>query len=221
MDIIEKALGHPAEVVRAAARITIAARGCSESQDRVLNQLPSLPFWQRIVLFQQIPADSRALRDYLTQAFLTGDDTVVLAALEFVLSRQRLQPVSRANRLACSPSAEVRIKFFKALPFLATDEDTAVLIRRGLDDPDWRARAMTARACGVLRIASLGSELARRFAQATHPVEAGHLARALAALEGDYWQRLQEFTVAGNEMTRAVATEVIEKHLTRTQEQVR
>lgn len=220
MEAIEKSLQHSADVVRTAARITIAARGSSEAQERVLDQLPHLPFWQRVVVFQQMPADSPALVEYLARAFEAEDDTIVLAALEFVLSRQRLQQVHHARRLATSASVEVRIKFFRALPFLATDEDAESLVLIGLDDPDWRTRAMAARSCGVLHVVSLGPELARRFATATNPVEAGHLARTLAALEGDSLRRLREFTAATNDMTRAVATEVIEKHLARAQEPV-
>ena len=78
---------------------------------------------------------------------------------------------------------------------------------------------MAARTCGVLRISALGPELVQRFAHATHPVDAGHLARTLAALEGDSWRRLQQFTVSDDEMIRAVATEVIEKHFAHAQEQ--
>lgn len=218
MDAIERALDHPAEVVRTAARITLGSRGSSHQQELVLNQLPRLPFWQRVVLFKQIPPESPALQDYLAGAFRTGDDTVVLAALEFVLSRQRVQPVSPSLRLVGSPNVEIRIKFFKALPVLAVNEDAISLIRLGLDDADWRVRAMAARACGVLRCAPLGPELAERFALASHPVEAGHLARALASLEGESWRRLQEFTVASDDMIRAIAAEVIEKHLACLQE---
>jgi hypothetical protein len=221
MEPTEKALAHPADVVRMAARITLAARGSRRAQERVLLELPRLPFWQRVVLFQQIPDDSPASYEYLTRAFKTGDDTTVLAALEFVLSRQRLQPIGPASRLAGSTSVEVRIKFFRALPFLATDEDPVHLITQGLDDTDWRVRAMSARACGALGIASLGSLMAQRFERATHPVEAGHLARALTALDGDSWRRLKEFTIAENEVTRAIAAEVIEKHLAHVQPGVR
>jgi hypothetical protein len=204
-----------------AARITLAARGSRQAQERVLRELPRLPFWQRVVLFQQIPGDSPTLCEYLAGAFQTGDDTTVLAALEFVLSRQRLQPVGPASRLAGSTSIEVRIKFFRALPFLATDEDPVELIAQGLDDTDWRVRAMSARACGALGITSLGSFMAQRFARATHPVEAGHLARALTTLGADSWRLLKEFTVAENEVTRAIAAEVIEKHLAHVQPGVR
>ncbi len=216
---LEKALDHPADVVRMAARITIIARGSSQGQERILSQLSGLPFWQRVVLFQQIPADSSALQHYLTLAFEAGEETEMLAALEFIISSQRLQPIRAVKRLAGSSSVEVRIKFFKALPFLASDEDTVPILQLGLDDLDWRARAMAARACGVLRVASLGPELLRRFACATNPVEASHLAGALAALQGDAWRRLQEFTRADNDMTRAIATDVIEKHLAHHREQ--
>lgn len=65
MEATEKALAHPSDVVRMAARITLAARGSRQAQERVLRELPRLPFWQRVVLFQQIPDDSPALCEYL------------------------------------------------------------------------------------------------------------------------------------------------------------
>jgi hypothetical protein len=212
LQTIEEALQHPAETVRASACFALAAHGSDLQQEKVFALLPALPFWQRIVLFQQIQ-DSPALEKYLALTFRSPDRTVVLAALEFVLSRQRIQPVGSAGELAVSPDLEVRIKFFKALPLLATKEDPASLAASGLADVDWRVRAMAARACGSLHLSSLTATLAARLSLSEQAAETGHIARALASLGGESLQRLRAFTNSDNNMTRAVTAEVLERAL--------
>jgi len=212
LQTIEEALQHPAETVRASACFALAAHGSDRQQEKVFALLPALPFWQRIVLFQQIQ-DSPALEKYLALTFRSPDRTVVLAALEFVLSRQRIQPVGSAGELAVSPDLEVRIKFFKALPLLATKEDPASLAASGLADVDWRVRAMAARACGSLHLSSLTATLAARLSLSEQAAETGHIARALASLGGESLQRLRAFTNSDNNMTRAVTAEVLERAL--------
>lgn len=215
---IEKALDHPSETIRASARIVLASHGSPEQQRLVFDQLPRLPFWQRVVLFQQVRDGSPALASYLVRAFQSGDDLMILAALEFILSRQRLQVAGAMQRIAHRPNLEVRIKFFKTLPLLVTDEDPGALVEQGLRDPDWRVRAMAARACGALHLSSLSPMLAERFASCSHPVEAGHLAQALAALDGGALRQLQAFSISDSDMKRAIAAEVIEKSLLRAPE---
>ena len=212
LESIEKALQHPAETVRASACFALAAHGSDLQQEKVFALLPALPFWQRIVLFQQIH-DSPALEKFLALTFRSADRTVVLAALEFVLSRQRIQPVGSVAELASSPDLEVRIKFFKALPLLATKEDPASLAASGLADVDWRVRAMAARACGSLHLSSLTATLAARLSLSEQAAETGHIARALASLGGESLQRLRAFTNSDNNMTRAVTAEVLERAL--------
>jgi hypothetical protein len=212
LQTIEEALQHPAETVRASACFALAAHGSDRQQEKVFALLPALPFWQRIVLFQQIQ-DSPALEKYLALTFRSPDRTVVLAALEFVLSRQRIQPVGSAGELAVSPDLEVRIKFFKTLPLLATKEDPASLAASGLADVDWRVRAMAARACGSLHLSSLTATLAARLSLSEQAAETGHIARALASLGGESLQRLRAFTNSDNNMTRAVTAEVLERAL--------
>jgi len=212
LQTIEEALQHPAETVRASACFALAAHGSDLQQEKVFALLPTLPFWQRIVLFQQIQ-DSPALEKYLALTFRSPDRTVVLAALEFVLSRQRIQTVGSVRELAVSPDLEVRIKFFKALPLLATKEDPASLAASGLADVDWRVRAMAARACGSLHLSSLTATLAAKLSMSEHAAETGHIARALASLGGESLQRLRSFTNSDNDMTRAVTAEVLERAL--------
>jgi len=212
LQTIEEALQHPAETVRASACFALAAHGSDLQQEKVFALLPTLPFWQRIVLFQQIQ-DSPALEKYLALTFRSPDRTVVLAALEFVLSRQRIQTVGSVRELAVSPDLEVRIKFFKALPLLATKEDPASLAASGLADVDWRVRAMAARACGSLHLSSLTATLAAKLSMSEHAAETGHIARALASLGSESLQRLRSFTNSDNDMTRAVTAEVLERAL--------
>jgi hypothetical protein len=213
LEAVEEALHHPAEMVRASACFTLAAHGSEIQQEKVLALLPTLPFWQRIVVFQQIPAESPALEHYLSLAFRSTDRTVVLAALEFVLSRQRIQPAGRATDLATAKDLEVRIKFFRALPLMATAEDSASLAAIGLADEDWRVRAMAARACGSLHLSSLTEALSSRLSTSKQPAEIGHIARALVSLGQASLLRLHAFTSSHDEVTRAVTTEVLEKAL--------
>jgi hypothetical protein len=210
---IEAALLHPAETVRASACFALAAHGSDIQQEKVFALLPALPFWQRIVLFQQIQADSPALEKYLSRAFRSPDRTMVLAALEFVLSRQRTQPAANAAELAVAEDVEVRIKLFKALPLLATAEDPGRLVVLGLADTDWRVRAMAARACGILHLSELTATLVTNLSASTQPAEIGHLARALATLGGESLLRLHAFTHSFDDMTRAVTAEVLERAL--------
>jgi hypothetical protein len=221
LQAIEEALDHPSETVRASAHIALVSHGSPEQQRRVFHQLARLPFWQRVVLFQQIRDDSPTLKSYVTSAFQSGDSSMVLAALEYILSRQRMQMVGSISRVAASADLEVRIKVFKTLPLLIADEDPCTLIEAGLSDPDWRVRAMAARSCGALHLHSLIPLLAERFQTCSHPVEASHLAHALAALEGDALQRLRAFTISDSDMKRAIAAEVLERNLLRAPEAAR
>src|SRR5260370_34790947 len=104
-----------------------------------------------------MPAD-RALHDFLAKALASGEDERILVALEFVLTRQRLLLFPVPARLAQSRNPEIRIKFFRALPFLRLEESADSVLEPGLHDPDWRVRA-PARACASL----LGESLAWRL----------------------------------------------------------
>lgn len=221
LEIIEKALEHPSETVRASARIALVSHGSPEQQGRVFDLLPSLPFWQRVVLFHQVRDGSQALESYLRRAFQSDDSLIVLAALEFVLSRQRLQQCGPLSRLSQWAETEVRIKLFKAMPFLVSEDDPAALIKAGLADDDWRVRAMAARAAGALHLTSLAPVLAEELASSSHPVVIGHLAHALAGLSDDALRRLEAFSVSDNDMKRAITAEVLEKHLLRASEMVK
>ena len=218
LQALERALDHPSETVRASAYIALISNGSPEQQRRVFDQLARLPFWQRVVLFQQIRDDSPTLRSYVIRAFQSADSSMILVALEYILSRQRMQMAGSISRVAASEDVEVRIKLFKTLPLLIAEEDPGTLIETGLSDSDWRVRAMAARACGALHLSSLVPMLAERFGTCTHPVEAGHLAQALAAFQGDALRRLQAFTVSDSDMKRAIAGEVLERNLLRAPE---
>jgi hypothetical protein len=183
----------------------------------VLDGLCSLPFWERIILLQLVPADP-TFDDYLAKALASGDDERILVVLEFVLTRQRLLLFPAPAGLARLRNVEVRIKFFRALPFLRLEEGYSVL-EAGLHDPDWRVRALAARACGYLRSEALAWRLLEMCASFEDPAEAGHAARALAALGGEEalggkgWNRLQEVVAPGAGAGHRIAAEAMERRV--------
>ncbi len=211
---VERALSHTVPVVQMAARTAVLSGHSEQAQWRVLEDLPHLAFWHRVVLFHQISSDSPILIQFLSQALSSHQEEMILTALEFVISRQRLLPIANSHHLAASRNLEIRIKYFKALPFFPTDaEATPALLRAGLADPDWRVRAMAARACGLLRVDSLVPQLLESMGTSKTSVEAGHAAHALAAIGGEARRSLQDMSASGSEMIHRIITEVIEREI--------
>lgn len=204
---------HRAEVVRQAAHKAIMQGTDRNAQRALLDSFGRMSPWQRLVMFHFAPNDSTLLPGFVSDALHSGNDERVLMALQLVLTQQRLLLSPAPAALAVSPNSEIRIKFFKALPFLQPEGDIIRTLQFGLGDSDWRVRAMAARACGHFRPAVLVDrllEICRAFA---NPAEAAHAARALAALGGEGWLRLQE--IAHNEpgLARYIATEAVERHI--------
>ena len=85
-------------------------------------------------------------------------------------------------------------------------------LRLGLTDSDWRVRAMAAQACGQFRAAALAGRLLEMCRSFENPAEAAHAARALAALGGEGWLRLQEVANSKTDVARQIATEAVERH---------
>ena len=214
---VRQGLKHPAEAARRAARKAVVAGGTEDAQREVLARLYTLPFWERIILFQLAPANSTLLT-FLAEAVDSSEDEHVLVALEFVLTRQRLMPFRVPARLAQSSNLEIRIKFFRALPFLRLEEDVSEVLAGGLNDGDWRVRALAAKACGSLRADEFVGRLIEMCGTFDNPAEAGHAARALAALGGEGWSRLQQVISLGSGAGRRIATEVVERRMVGGQE---
>ncbi len=210
---LEAGLGHPEHTVRMLARRSILAAGGTAARMKVFAQIAELAHWEKLVLFHQIPPNDPLLEVLLHDAIRSDRDEMTLVALECILGRQRTVSIQAEVRLAKSPNPEIRIKFFKALPYLQTGGDPADLVGAGLGDPDWRVRAMSARACGILRVEHLTDPLVDLMANAAHPAEAGHAARALAALGGASLSRLLLFTTSESEMLRRTASEVVERQM--------
>jgi len=210
---IERALEHPAEAVRMAARKAVLLGADEAAQHRVLHALPEMPLLQRIVMFHLIPVSSRLLREFLSGALVSGQEDLTLVAFELVLTRQRLMPTAVPARLAASPNPEIRIRFFKALPLLCFEDDLVGLLKQGLADADWRVRAMAARACGCFRTAAVIPELLAMCGSFANPAEAGHAARSLAAMGGEAWMGLQQVAATGTHWARRVTTEVVERRM--------
>ncbi|MBM3773870.1 MAG: hypothetical protein FJW37_01760 [Acidobacteria bacterium] len=202
---IERAVRNPVALVAMEARIALLRVGPEDVQREILEHLPHLPFWQRVVLLHHLPENSPLLASFVSGALASPDDDRILAALELVLGRQKLLPVENFARLAASANIEVRIRFFKALPFLLGLEWPVEVLRTGLADPDWRVRAMAARACGHMQAAECAPQLRQILVSSVNSIEAGHAARSLAKMGGEAWKSLQTFAWSVSENVRASA----------------
>lgn len=138
---------------------------------------------------------------------------MVLVALECILCRQRTVPVHADPRLIHSRNVEVRIKFFKALPYLHLEGDPFGLLATGLDDSDWRVRAMAAKACAHFRDPGLAGRLMDLIATGGHQSEVHHAARALAAIGGTGLEWLSLLKRSDQEMIRRTVSEALEQRI--------
>jgi hypothetical protein len=209
---LDRALSHRSRLVRVAALREMLVHGSRKRQDWVLYLLPSLDRWERLSVYNAAPADSPAVLEFLSNS-LNGDEIeLVKVCLEFVHALNRALRVSVSPALSRSPDAEVRIRFFKALPFLITGEaEQIAALRTGLSDPDWRVRAMAAKSCEHFRLGILAEDLLRLCTDFASPAEAGHAARAVARLGGEGSGRLQSLVSAKSNVSSHIAAEVIQR----------
>lgn len=210
---VEKALSHSVPIVRLSARIAILNGADQAAQERTLRDLPQFPFWQRAILFQQVSLQLESLPQILGELIQSGHDEQILTALEFIISRKRLLPVPDAQHLACTENAEIRIKYFKALPFLLADGSQTEALKAGLADPDWRVRAMAAKASGQTRTIQVLPELVELLQGAKTSVEASHAAQALATLGDQGRRHLHALSSAVPERVHRIISEAIERDI--------
>jgi len=208
-----RGLEHPAETIKQAARKAIMQGSDPEAQRKLLESFSQLPAWQRLLMLHFAPSDETLLPEFVSEALESGTETRILIALEMVLTRQRLLTSPVSLELAQSANPEIRIKFFKALRFLRLQGDVMKALQRGLADSDWRVRAMAAQACGQFRAAALAGRLLEMCRKFENRAEAAHAARALAALGGEGWLRLQEVANSKTDIARQIATEAVERHM--------
>jgi hypothetical protein len=212
----ELALVHASPLVRFAARQVILANGRLDLKLNVLRSLPLVDLWERIAMFHSIPANSPALMLFLRDAFQPGEEQLALIALELLSSIRRIVPVMVPSTLARAENIELRIRFFKAIPYCGTDRDVSVILREGLHDDDWRVRAMAAQACASLRPEGLVDDLFALCQSFSNPAEAAHAARALAVGGSEEKRRLQHLCASGSPATRQITAAVLEAQLLRT-----
>ena len=210
---VRRALDHRIEAVRQAARKAILEGSDQEGQRAVLEEAARLPLWQRLVMFHHAPENSALLPAFIAEALHSGNEERIIVALELVLTQERLLLAPTPGRLAQAGNPEIRIKFFKALPFLTVEGDLVPVLQAGLRDSDWRVRAMAARACAHFRPAVLADRLLELCRSCASPSEAAHAARALAAMGGEGWLRLQALAHSQDGSARFIATEAVEKRL--------
>ena len=178
---------------------------------KVLDHVGTLPFWQRLALYHYVPNDSELIHSYLEKTLASDDDDAILAAFEFVLTRQKGFPLSEdlPALLFASRNIEVRIKLFKTLPFLCASESALPVLRRGLEDPDWRVRSMAARAAGILHATETKGLLLSLAAGSGSLVEVSHAARGLLQLGGDTALELEQLAVRCDPERAAVLAEIL------------
>jgi hypothetical protein len=210
-EAVRAALLHSFSIVRLAARVAVLKNGDDQTKREVLQHVGALPFWQRLALFHYVPNDSDLIQGYLENALASGDDETVLGALEFLLTRQKgfPLPLELPWKLCRSENLEVRIKLFKALPFLCDSHNALPLLKAGLADPDWRVRAMAAKACGTLRVEETGELLLKIAAESASVVEVAHAARAALALNDETVLRIEQIAVQAGSEKAAVLTEIL------------
>lgn len=210
-EAVRAALFHPAPIVRLAARVAVLKNGTEQAKRDVLEHVGSLPFWQRIALFHYVPNNSELIHNYLQHALESGHDETVLAALEFVLTRQKgfPMPPDLPLELQKSPNIEVRIKLFKTLPFLCDSSSASCVLKAGLEDPDWRVRSMAAKACGIIHAIETGDVLLQLARKSASPVEVAHAARAALTLRSDAALELEQLAVQSEPDKAAVITEIL------------
>jgi len=210
---VRRGLNHRIGAVRQAARKAILQGSDQTAQRKLLDGARHMSGWQRMVMYHFAPADTALLPGFIGDALQSGNDERTLAALELILTQQRVVFARAPIALARSANSEIRIKFFKALPFLQVDGDIPRALQAGLDDADWRVRAMSARACGHFRPAILADRLLEMCRTFEHPSEGAHAGRALAVMGGEGWLRLQDIANSDSGVARRVATEAVERHM--------
>jgi hypothetical protein len=210
-EAVRAALLHPYPIVRLAARVAVLKNGDDTARREVLQHVGTLPFWQRLALFHYVPNDSELIQDYLESALKSADDETVLAAMEFVLTRQKGFPLAGELplKLMQSQNLEVRIKLFKTLPFLCDAQNALPVLQAGLADPDWRVRSMAAKACGTLHVEETTALLLKIVAESGSTVETAHAARAALALREESALQLEQFAVQAGPEKAAVLTEIL------------
>lgn len=210
---ISRALDDESETVRIAAKRVVLMKGNRGMKRVILRRLPEMVLWERVLMFHSLELDAEVVEQYLEEALASPESAQRIAALEMIHSRRRVFLRKVSAEIATSPESEVRIKFFKALPFLAIDAETALVLKRGLTDGDWRVRAMSAQACAYFRPAGLVDDLLAMCGVHSHAAEARHAAGALAALGGEAYLYLERMAASGVGVTSGIAADVIEQHI--------
>lgn len=211
---IRKKLDHSSGFVRVAAAQAILRQGPDDWKLEILLALPRMQLWARLVISHSIAPGEPALNLFFAKMFASvDDDDLVLAGLDMVCTRRLVETTLVSRGLAGSANREVRIRFFKAIPYLNVDGDITSVLRQGLGDQDWTVRTMAAKASAHFRPAALAHSLVTICRSARNPVEARHAARALAALGGEAYLQLERLAGAGVDILSQIAAEVVEERI--------
>jgi HEAT repeat protein len=207
---IRDAIEHGSALVRVTAKRAVLTGADNAAKLKVLRSLAEAHLWERVILYYAAADDPALLPAFAAEAFNVGDDDQILLALEMIYSRTSFTPCAAPQSLADSANVEIRIRIFKALPFLHFEGELTSILRKGLNDADWRVRAMAAKACSRLNEPALTDDLFRLCSVFENPAEASHAARALAAIGGKALLRLETLARSESRIQRGIAAETVE-----------
>ena len=210
---LECSLSHSSPIVRLAAQITSLRCGNWNTRLKVLQAIPRLPFWEKIHVYLQFPNDCSLVAEFLEKALHSSHDDDVICALEFIISHGKLVTVPVPDSLAESSNREIRIKYFKAFHLYSSQGSTLSVLRKGLADEDWRVRAMSARACGLIKLTALIPELLGMVAQVRTSTEARRAAKALATLGGEAHRQLLNLKLTSPDTVHRIIAEAVEQEM--------
>ncbi|MFN8007896.1 MAG: HEAT repeat domain-containing protein [Terriglobia bacterium] len=217
----ESSLAHPSPAIRIAALLTLLRCGKPEIQATVFQKMSGLPLFERILMYLNFPQDPTLISQFIQSALDSHEDEFILCALEFILHCEKLVSVPLPDALARSSNSEIRIKFFKAFHLLPARENAVELLRIGLDDNDWRVRAMSARACGLIRAVTLVPELLRMVSRGESSTEARRAAGALTLLGDSATTQLSRLRSGATDQVYRIIAEAEEKAILQGMEAVR
>ena len=189
-----RSLGLPAptDALRIEARFTEAARGT---------------LLQRAMIIEELEPFAADVVPEIGSALGSSDPARVAAALDMIYGWRRVLPVRGLDPLLHHGDESIRVRAFRAYPYVAQQNESAVVA--GLRDPSPAVRAAAAATAGRLRAGSAAPALEKLLED---PVSEVAVAAAFAlALLPDGQSRLQRAVASPDRAAAAVAFEALEK----------
>jgi HEAT repeat protein len=153
IQILLRAFKDPAEVVRLEAGLALVRVGGHNETEAVFEFALTQNGLIRILVMESLRWRAHSLSKGILRRYLTsGDDALMLACLDTIAAWRVALDLPQITTTLSHPSALVRERGFRVLPYLATHEDLKPPILSGMSDPDERVRTAAAFAAGRLKI---------------------------------------------------------------------